>query len=174
MSHACDNNLQIFFLFSWRNNPHPHPHPHPHPSASQPPHCRGFKIKLRHTTLGGALLDELSAQRRDLYLKTQNTQKQTGTHSLAGIRTSNPRNRAAADPRHGNGIVCQQSPTNDTKRREAVLATKLHSRHKGGNSLFHTLSATTYPPTRARDIIAQVNSTERETSVLHTCSTTAA
>jgi len=34
------------------------------------PHCPGFTITLRHTTLGRSPLDEWSASRRDLYLTT--------------------------------------------------------------------------------------------------------
>jgi hypothetical protein len=35
-----------------------------------PPHYRGFTITFRHTTLGTTPLDELSAHRRVIYLKT--------------------------------------------------------------------------------------------------------
>ena len=41
------------------------------PSGPRPPHCRGFTITLRHTTLGRTPQDEWSARRRDLYLKTR-------------------------------------------------------------------------------------------------------
>ena len=44
------------------------------PSWPRPPHCRGFTITLRHTTLGRTL-DERSVGRRDLYLTTHNTQE---------------------------------------------------------------------------------------------------
>ena len=40
------------------------------PSGPGSPHYRDFTITLRHTTLGKTLLDEWSAQRRDIYLKT--------------------------------------------------------------------------------------------------------
>jgi hypothetical protein len=43
----------------------------------RPPHCRGFMITLRHTTLGSTPLDEWSARRRDLHLITHNTQTTT-------------------------------------------------------------------------------------------------
>jgi hypothetical protein len=45
------------------------------PSGPGPPHCRGFTITLRCTTLGWTLLTELSARRRDLHLTTHNTHK---------------------------------------------------------------------------------------------------
>jgi hypothetical protein len=45
------------------------------PSGSGPPHCQGFTITLRHTTLGRTPLDGWSARRRGLYLTTHNTQK---------------------------------------------------------------------------------------------------
>jgi hypothetical protein len=38
-------------------------------------HYRGFTITLRHTTLGRTALEERSALRIDLYLKTHNTQR---------------------------------------------------------------------------------------------------
>jgi hypothetical protein len=44
-------------------------------SGLRPPHCRGFTIILRHTTLGRTPLDKGSARRRDLYLTTHNTRK---------------------------------------------------------------------------------------------------
>ena len=51
------------------------------PSGPGPPHCQGFTITLRHTTLGRTPLDEWSARSRDLYLTTHNTHKrQTSTH----------------------------------------------------------------------------------------------
>ena len=40
------------------------------PIGPGPPHSRGFKITLRHTTLGRTLLDEWSAHPRDFYLTT--------------------------------------------------------------------------------------------------------
>ena len=42
-------------------------------SCPAPPHCRSFTITLRHTTLGRTPLNELSAQRSDLYLTIHNT-----------------------------------------------------------------------------------------------------
>jgi len=50
------------------------------PSGPRPPHYRGFTIILRHTTLSRNPLDEWSARRLYLYLKTHNThKKQTST-----------------------------------------------------------------------------------------------
>jgi hypothetical protein len=51
------------------------------------PHYRGFKITLRHTTLGRTPLDECSARRRDLYLTTHNAHKRI--HTPGGIRKHN-------------------------------------------------------------------------------------
>jgi hypothetical protein len=56
----------------------------------------GFTITLSHITLGRTRLDEWSAHRRDLYLKTHNSQE-THIHVPSGIRTHNPSKRAAAD-----------------------------------------------------------------------------
>jgi hypothetical protein len=47
------------------------------PSRARPPYCRAFMIVLRHTTVGRTPLDEWSARRRDLYLTTHNTHRQT-------------------------------------------------------------------------------------------------
>jgi len=43
------------------------------PSRTRPPHCRGFTITHRHTTLGSPPLDEGSARRKELYLTSHNT-----------------------------------------------------------------------------------------------------
>ena len=56
-------------------------------------------ITLRHTTGGRTPLDEWSASRRDLYLTTHNTYKETHIHAPGGIRTRNPSKLAAADRR---------------------------------------------------------------------------
>jgi hypothetical protein len=53
----------LIFLLPWRNSP----------SGPRSPHYRGFMITLRHTTLGRTPLDEWSARRTDIYMKTQNT-----------------------------------------------------------------------------------------------------
>jgi hypothetical protein len=65
------------------------------PTGPGPPHCRGFTIALRHTTLCKTPLDEWSARRRDLYL----TKPETDIHDSGRIRTRDPSNQAAADPR---------------------------------------------------------------------------
>jgi hypothetical protein len=51
------------------------PHGTTTPSEPRPPHCRGFTITPRHTTLGRTPPDEGSARRRDLYLTICNTHK---------------------------------------------------------------------------------------------------
>ena len=78
--------LRIFnFLFSWLDSP----------TGSRPPHCRGFTISLRHTTIVRSPLDEWSDCRRDLYLKTHSIRKRDNL-SPGGIRTRNPSKREAA------------------------------------------------------------------------------
>ena len=52
----------------------PPPHGASARSGSGPPHCRGFTITLRHTTLVRTPLEEWSARRRDLHLTTLKTQ----------------------------------------------------------------------------------------------------
>ena len=44
------------------------------PSGPGPPHYRGFAIALKHPTLGRTPLDEWSARRCDLNVKTHNSQ----------------------------------------------------------------------------------------------------
>jgi hypothetical protein len=56
------------------------------------PHCWGFDIALRHTTLGRNPLDEWSARRRDLYLTTHNNHKRQTSMSLAGLESAIPAN----------------------------------------------------------------------------------
>jgi hypothetical protein len=80
--------LRIFFFYRGTTAP----------TGPRPPRCRGFVITLRRTTLGGTLLDEWPARRRDLYLTTHNTQE-TNIHACDRIRTQNPSKRTAADPR---------------------------------------------------------------------------
>jgi len=61
----------------------------PDPRGPGPPHCRAFKITLRHSTLGKTPLDERSARRRDHYLTIHNNHKRH-SHAPGGIRTHNP------------------------------------------------------------------------------------
>jgi len=44
-------------------------------SEPRSPHCLGFVITLRHTTIGSSPLEEWSDRSRDLYLKINNTLK---------------------------------------------------------------------------------------------------
>jgi hypothetical protein len=56
-------------------------------------------ITLRHTILGRTPLDECSARRRDLYLKTHNTHnRQTDIRATGCIKSRKPSQRAAAYP----------------------------------------------------------------------------
>ena len=56
------------------------------------PYYRSFTIILRHTTLSSAPLDELSARRRDLYLKKQNIHKRQTFLRPAGFEPTIPAN----------------------------------------------------------------------------------
>jgi len=60
------------------------------PSGPGPPHCRGFPITHRHTTVGRAPLDEWSAWRRDLYLTAHNTDKRQTSITPVGIEPTIP------------------------------------------------------------------------------------
>jgi hypothetical protein len=68
------------------------------PSRPRPPHYRYFAIIVRHTTLGITPLDEWSARRkRSTWQHTTVTRER---HTCpGGIRTRNPSERAAEDPR---------------------------------------------------------------------------
>ena len=72
-------NYIVIFL-PWRNSP----------SWPRPPHCRGFIITLRHTTLGRTPLDKRSAPRTGLYLTTHNTHKRQTSTLLAGFEPTIP------------------------------------------------------------------------------------
>jgi len=56
----------------------------------------GFKITLRHTTLGRDPLDEASACRRDLYLTTHNTHNRQASITPAGFEPAIPTSELAA------------------------------------------------------------------------------
>jgi len=58
-------------------------------SGPGPPHCRGFTITLRHTTLDRKPLDEGSGRRRPLPDNTQHSQ-QTDDHGPGGTGARNP------------------------------------------------------------------------------------
>jgi hypothetical protein len=60
------------------------------PSGSAPPHYQGLTITLRHSTLGRTPLDEWSARRRDLYLKTHNTHNRQTSMPPAGLEPTIP------------------------------------------------------------------------------------
>jgi hypothetical protein len=68
------------------------------PLGPRPPHCWGFEITLRHTTLARTPLDEGSVRLKALYLTTHNTDKRH-IHAPGGIRTIQSSNGAAADLR---------------------------------------------------------------------------
>jgi hypothetical protein len=66
------------------------PHVKIAPSVPESPHCRGFTITTRHTTLGKTPLDDRLAGRRNLYLTTHNTQNRQTSLSSAGFEPSIP------------------------------------------------------------------------------------
>jgi hypothetical protein len=51
---------QFLIFFSWFDSPR----------GSRPPHCRGFEITFRHTTVGRTPLDEWSARPKNLWQHT--------------------------------------------------------------------------------------------------------
>ena len=51
----------------------------------RPPHCWGYEITIRHTTLGRNPLNEESARRGTLYLKIHNTHKRQTSVLPAGF-----------------------------------------------------------------------------------------
>jgi hypothetical protein len=88
------------------------------PSEARPPRRRGFAIILRHFTLDRTLLDELSAQRINLYLTSNNTHKRQTSMPPGGIRTCNPSKLVAANPRLR--PQCHRDPTAVSLRNVAL------------------------------------------------------
>jgi hypothetical protein len=62
----------------------------------RPPHCCNFEIARRHTTLGRTPLNEESARRQDLYLRTHNICKRETSMTR---RDSNPQSQQASGRR---------------------------------------------------------------------------
>jgi hypothetical protein len=60
------------------------------PGGPRPPQFHGCTITLRHTTLGMAPLDEWSALRRDLCMKTHNIHKRQISMPQSGFETAIP------------------------------------------------------------------------------------
>jgi hypothetical protein len=60
------------------------------PGGPGPPRYRGFKITLRHATLGRTPLDQWSARRRDLHMTTHNTVKRRKSIPSAGFEPAIP------------------------------------------------------------------------------------
>ena len=60
------------------------------PSGTGPPHCWGFEITLRHTTIGRTSLDKWPPRCRDLCLTTHNTPNRQTTMSPAGFEPATP------------------------------------------------------------------------------------
>lgn len=70
------------------------------PSGPRPPHCWGFKITLRQSTLYRTTPDEWSARHSILYVNDTPHSQQRGIYAAGGILTHNRSKRAAADPRY--------------------------------------------------------------------------
>jgi len=75
----------------------PPPHGAKAPTGPGPPHCRGFTITLRHTTLDRTHPDNWKDRSWDLFLTPSNTLKHPC--NPRGIRTQNPSKRTTVDPR---------------------------------------------------------------------------
>jgi hypothetical protein len=82
----------ITTVLTLRVSPPPPPQNATAPSGPGPPHSRGFKITLRHTTLGRTPLDEGSARSRPLYLSTHNTHNRQTSMPPAGFEPAIPAN----------------------------------------------------------------------------------
>jgi len=63
MSWCVSENLKLFVIFFGTTIP----------SGTEPSHCRGFTISVRHITLGRNPPEEWSDRHRDLYLTTQHS-----------------------------------------------------------------------------------------------------
>jgi hypothetical protein len=85
------------------------------PNGPGPPHCRGFTITLRHTTVGRTPLDEWSARRRELYLKTHDTHTRQTSIPPAGFEPAisageRPQVHALNRTATGNGTTSYTRP----------------------------------------------------------------
>ena len=90
------------YTHAWKTTPiskipiiSPLPHSARAPIGPEPPHCRGFSFTITLTTFDKTPLYGRPARRRDLYLKTHNTD----IHVPGGIRTRNPSKWKAEDSR---------------------------------------------------------------------------
>jgi hypothetical protein len=92
--HYCVCNIPSLLLFLLRRNS---------PSGPGPPHCRGFTITRRYTTLGRTLRTELSSRRRDFHLTTHNTDKRQTYRHPAGFEATE-RSQTHALDRAATGI----------------------------------------------------------------------
>ena len=68
------------------------------PSGPGPPHCRGFEIILRRTTLGKDSSRRMFNPTQRPLPNNQQHSQQTDIHATGGIRIRNPSKRAAAHP----------------------------------------------------------------------------
>jgi hypothetical protein len=87
-----------YLFLPWRNSP----------SGPRSPHCQGFTITLRHTTLVMTPLDEWLAWCRDFYLTTNNTHNRQTSMPQAGFEptfpaTERPQTHALDRPAPGIG-----------------------------------------------------------------------
>ena len=84
------------------------------PSGPEPPQYRVFAITHRRITVGRTPLDEWSARRRDLYLKTHNTHNGQTSMLPAGFEpaipaSEGPQNHALDRAATGTGFVFQKA-----------------------------------------------------------------
>jgi hypothetical protein len=68
------------------------------PSGPGPPRCRVCRIPHRSTTFGRTLLTEFSAQRRDLHLTANNSQKRQTFRHPAGFEPTVPASERSQTP----------------------------------------------------------------------------
>ena len=81
--------LNYYLFLPWYNSP----------SGPRFHHYPGFRITLRHTTLGRTPLVEWSARHRDLYLTTHNTPKRQTCMPQAGFEQTIPQHNQCRQTR---------------------------------------------------------------------------
>jgi hypothetical protein len=112
------------FCLPWRNSP----------SGPRPPHYRGFIIALRLSS--GRVT---SPTQRPLPDSIQHSQEKH-IPALGGIRTHNPRKRAAADPRHR-----PRGHWDGPLKANSHIACRTHAVPLPCRALFHTCHAAPLP-----------------------------
>jgi hypothetical protein len=115
--------------------------PPPPPSGPRSPHCRGFAIILRHTTVGRTSLDEWSTRRRGLYLTTHNTRSRHTSMPLVKKRKEEILEELNVEPlneklrRYKSKLLRHVTRMNSSRMAKIMLNCRQNSQRRLGRSL---------------------------------------